>query len=211
MTIPRSSFTICQEGFSVGEDDGKCCEMKRRLPVFTIGLLSWLFFTGSGCSRGYKSGSAITSADLIKALPEFPIRLPPRGTNLYLEHDSRPPLIKSWLKVAVPSASVTNFLHSFGFSDEFTIATLQMLRSKRIASLPAGLDARDALSWAANKPRQAHHAAEWDVEKAPPPLRMYLVAKPGISPNDKVFLFGYVSEAAVTNVTVYLEYIRLQK
>lgn len=183
--------------------------MKRPLLIFTIVLLAWYFLGATGCSRGYKSGSAITSAELIKALPEFPITLPPGGANLYLEHDFRPPLMKSWLKVAVPSASVTNFLYSFGFSDEFTIATPQMLRSQRIASLPAGLDARNALSWAANTPREAHHAAEWDIEKAPQPLRMYLVTKPGVSSNDKVVLFGYVSEAATTNATVYLEYLRL--
>jgi hypothetical protein len=187
--------------------------MKRRLTLSTIALLAaWLFIGTSGCSRGYKTGSAITSADLIKALPEFPITLPPGGANLYLEQDSRSPLMKSWLKVAVPSASLTNFLRSFGFSDEFIIATPQMLRSQRTVSLSTGLDTRDTLSWASNMPRQAHHATGWDVEKAPRPLRMYMVKKPGISsPNDNVILFGYVSEAAATNATVYLEYLCLHK
>lgn len=78
--------------------------------------------------------------------------------------------------------------------------------------MTGGLDTRNAVALATTMPRQAHHVAEWNIEKAPPPLRMYLVSKPGISsPNDKVILLGYVSEAAATNATVYLEYLCLGK
>ena len=185
--------------------------MKRRSPI-TIMLLAGLFLAGFGCSRAYKTGSAITSADLIKALPEFPVKLPPGGTNLYLEQDSHPPLIKSWLKVAVPGASLTNFLYSFGFADEFTVAPPQMIRWQKALSLPAGSDTRHPVPLIANMPRQAHHAAEWDVEKAPSPIRMYLVARPSMSsPKDKVILFGYVSDAVASNATVYLEYLCVQR
>lgn len=185
--------------------------MKRWSRNILLFLSCGLFLAATGCSRGYKTGSAITGADLAKALPEFPITLPPGGANLYLEQDSRPPVIQSWLKVAVPSASLTNFLYSFGFSDEFMIAAPQMLRAQKAVPLPAALDTRNAVSWVANMPRQTHHAAEWDVAKAAGPIRMYTVAKPGIVPNDSVFLFGYVSEAASSNATVYLEYFCFHK
>jgi hypothetical protein len=166
----------------------------------------------TGCSRGYKTGAAITSADLVKALPEFPITLPPGGTNLYLEHDPRRPLVSSWLKVSVPTTSLTNFLRSFGFADEFTVATPQMIRLQSRVSLPAAMDARNPVSWALNTPKQAHHAAEWDINQAPGPIRMYLVGRPGMSsPNDKVVLFGYVNEPAASNVTLYLEYHCLRR
>ncbi len=77
-------------------------------------LCGWLLIGTAGCSRGYKTGSSITAADLAKALPEFPITLPPGGTNLYLERDSRPPLVEAWLKVAVPISTLTNFLRHKG-------------------------------------------------------------------------------------------------
>jgi hypothetical protein len=184
----------------------------RRALFVAATVLFWLLFSAAGCSRGYKTGTAITSADLVKALPEFPIALPPGATNLYLEHDSRKPLVSSWLKVAVPRASLTNFLHSFGFADDFTIATPQMLRMQRQVSLPAALDTRNPVSWISDAPRQAHHAAEWDLNKATGPLRLYLVARPGMSsPNDKVILFGYTEDSATSNATVYLEYHCLHK
>jgi hypothetical protein len=178
-----------------------------------IGILTAsLLFAGTACSPGYKTGSAITSADVIKALPEFPITLPPGGANLYLEHDSHPPLINSWLKVAVPAASLTNFLCSFGFPDQFTIATPQMIRFQKTFTLPAGMDMRSAASWAASTPGHARHAAEWDLNKATGPVRMHAVTRPGMSsPNDHVFLFAYVDEAATNNATVYLEYHCLHK
>jgi hypothetical protein len=188
---------------------------RKQCVALAIGILSaGLLAAVTGCSRGYKTGSAITSADLIKLLPEFPITLPPGGTNLYLEQDSHPPLVNSWLKLAVPAASLTNFLHSFGFPDDFMIATPQMIRlQKRISlPLPAGIDMRSAAAWVASTPRQARHAAEWDLDKATGPVRLYGVARPGMSsPNDQVILFGYVDGAATNNVTVYLEYYCLHK
>ena len=175
-------------------------------------LIASLLFGAIGCSPAYKTGSAITPADLVKALPEFPITLPPGGTNLYLEHDSRLPLINSWLKVAIPLSSLTNFLHSFGFTDDFMIATPQMIRFQKTFPLPEGMDMRSAATWAASTPRHARHAAEWNLNKATGPVRMYAVARPGMSStNDHVILFGYVDEAATNNATVYLEYHCLHK
>jgi hypothetical protein len=166
---------------------------------------AWLLTTVIGCSRGYKTGSAITAADLTKALPEFPITLPPGGTNLYLERDSHPLLVNSWLKVAVPCSSLTNFLHSFGFSDEFMVVTSQTIRLQN--ALPLATDTRSAASWLASLPNKAHHATEWDLGNGKASLRMYLVARPGMSStNDKVILFGYVDVTATNNAIVYLEY-----
>jgi hypothetical protein len=184
-----------------------------RNAVLAIAALSGCLLIGvTACSPGYKTGSAITPADLIKALPEFPITLPPGGTNLYLEHDPHPRLTNSWLKIVVPSVSLTNFLRSFGFPDDFMIATPQMLRLQKTFPLPPGTELRSAASWAASTPRQARHAAEWDLNKATGPVRMYGVARPGISsPNDHVILFGYVDGAATNTVTVYLEYHCLHK
>jgi hypothetical protein len=178
----------------------------RRWPLIVPAVLcGWLLFGMSGCSRGYKTGSSIRPSDLAKALPEFPITLPPGGTNLYLEHDSRSPLVESWLKVAVPVSSLTNFLRSFGFLDEFIIATPQMIRSQR--ALPLAMDTRSPASWIGDLPMKAHHAAEWDLGNAANPLRLYVVARPGMSStNDRVILFGYVDGAATNNATVYLEY-----
>jgi hypothetical protein len=134
--------------------------------------------------------------------------LPPGGTNLYLEHDSRPPLVESWLKVAVPVSSLTNFLRSFGFLDEFIVATPQMIRSQR--ALPLAMDTRSPASWIGALPMKAHHAAEWDVGNGTNALRLYVVARPGMSStNDRVVLFGYVDGAATNSATVYLEYHRL--
>jgi hypothetical protein len=180
--------------------------------ALAIAVLTASLFGVTGCSRGYKTGAAITSADLIKALPEFPITLPPGATNLYLEQDSHPPLVNSWLKVAVPAASLTNFLGSFGFPDQFTITTPQMIRFQKRLALPAGTDLRSAVSWAASTPSRARHAAEWDLNKATGPVRMYVVVRPGMrSPNDEVILFGYVDETATNNATVYLKYHCLHK
>jgi len=67
------------------------------------------------------------------------------------------------------------------------VATPQMIRLQKTISLPAALDTRNAVSWLSNMPRQAHHAAEWDLQKASGPVRMYSVAKPGMFlANDKV-------------------------
>src|SRR3954470_11043678 len=142
---------------------------KRRALLVALPFLSLPLLAVVGCSGSYKTGSAITLADLAKALPEFPITLPPGGTNLYLEHDPRKPLVSSWLKVAVPRASLTNFLHSFGFADDFIIATPQMISMQKHLSLPAGFDLRSAASWVSDTPRQVHHAAEWDLNKAAAP------------------------------------------
>jgi hypothetical protein len=176
---------------------------RKRYSSIVIAIFGgWLLLGVAGCSRGYKTGSAITAADLTKALPEFPITLPPGGTNLYLEHDSHPPLVNSWLKVAVPCSSLTNFLHSFGFSDEFMVVT-----SQTIHALPLATDTRSAASWLASLPNKAHHAAEWNLGNGKASLRMYLVARPGMSStNDKVILFGYVDVTATNNAIVYLEY-----
>ena len=183
----------------------------KRFAAIGIAAVGGLLLLGAtGCSRGYKTGSAITPTDLTKALPEFPITLPPGGTNLYLEHDSRAPLVSSWLKIAVPVASLTNFLHSFGFPDEFVIAPSPMIRLQN--ALPLATDTRSAASWLAALPIKAHHAAEWDIGKATGPLRMYGVARPGMSStNAQVILFGYVDGAATNSVAVYLEYHRLDK
>lgn len=172
-----------------------------------VTFLGWLLLGSAGCSRSYKTGATITPADLAKALPEFPITLPPGGANLYLEREARGPLTNSWYKVSVPRVALTNFLHSFGFADDFTIATPQMLRIQRQVSLPAALDARNTVSWISDTPRQAQHAAEWDLHKAANPLRMYVVTGPEISSaNDKVILLGYTQDFATNNATVYLEY-----
>lgn len=178
----------------------------RRWSLLVLAILcGWLFFGATGCSRGYKTGSSITPADLAKALPEFPITLPPGGTNLYLEHSSRSPLVESWLKVAVPVSSLTNFLRSFGFLDEFIVATPQMIRTQR--ALPLATDTRSPASWIGTLPMKVHHAAEWDLGNPGSPLRLYVVARPGMSStNDSVILFGYVDGAATNNATVYLEY-----
>lgn len=175
----------------------------KRWALFGIAILLSI----TGCSPGYKTGAAITPADLAKALPEFPIALPPGGTNLYLEHDARRPLVSSWLKVTVPSASLTNFLHSFGFADEFIVATPQMIGMQTRIPLPAGLDMRSAASWLGSMPREAHHAAEWDLKKVNGPVRLYLVSRPGISSaNDRVMLLGYVDASSADYSKVYLEY-----
>lgn len=178
----------------------------RGWPLIVLAVLcGYLLFGMTGCTRRYKTGSSITPADLAKALPEFPIALPPGGTNIYLEHASHSPLVESWLKVAVPVSSLTNFLRSFGFLDEFVTATPQMIRSQR--ALPLATDTRSPASWIGNLPMKAHHAAEWDLGNAGSPLRMYFVARPGMSStNDRVVLFGYVDGAATNNATVYLEY-----
>jgi hypothetical protein len=111
-----------------------------------------------------------------------------------------------------PRASLTNFLHSFGFADDFIIATPQMISMQKRVSMPAGFDTRNAASWVSDMPRQAHHAAEWDLNKTAGPLRLYLVARPGMSsPTDKVVLFCYVEDSASSNATVYLEYHCLHK
>jgi hypothetical protein len=182
----------------------------RRWPLILLPVLcGWLLFGTTGCSRRYKTGSSITPADLAKALPEFPITLPPGGTNLYLERDSRPPLIESWLKVAVPVSSLTNFLRGFGFLDEFIVAPPQMIRSQM--ALQLATDTRSPASWIGSLPMKAHHAAEWDVGNGTNSLRLYFVARPGMSStNDRVILFGYVDGAATNNATVYLEYHCLQ-
>ena len=182
---------------------------KRLWPLALVVLVGCLLFEETGCSRRYKTGSSITPADLAKALPEFPITLPPGGTNLYLERDSRPPLVESWLKIAVPVSTLTNFLRSFGFLDEFIVAPPQMIRSQR--ALQLATDTRSAASWIGSLPMKAHHAAEWDVGNGTNSLRLYLVARPGMSStNDRVVLFGYVDGAATNNATVYLEYHCLQ-
>jgi len=172
-------------------------------------LCGSLLLGTTACSRRYKTGSSITPADLAKALPEFPITLPPGGTNLYLERDSRPPLLESWLKVAVPVSSLTNFLRSFGFLDEFILAPPEMIRSQN--ALQLATITRTPGSWIGSLPMKARHAAEWDLGNGTNSLRMYLVARPGISStNDRVVLFGYVHETATNNATVYLEYHCLQ-
>jgi len=183
---------------------------RKRYAALVIAIFGgWLLIAVAGCSRGYKTGSAITPADLAKALPEFPITLPPGGTNLYLEHDSHPPLVNSWLKAAVPCSSLTNFLRSFGFLDEFIVAPPQMIRSQR--ALQLATDTRSPASWIGTLPMKAHHAAEWDVGNGTNSLRLYFVARPGMSStNDRVVLFGYVDGAATNNATVYLEYHCLQ-
>jgi hypothetical protein len=182
---------------------------KRYWPLALAVLVGCLLLEETGCSRRYKTGSSITPADLAKALPEFPITLPPGGTNLYLERDSHPPLVQSWLKVAVPVSSLTNFLRSFGFLDEFVVTPPQMIRSQKALQLAP--DTRNPGSWIAGLPMKAHHAAEWDVGKGTNSLRMYVVGRPGMSStNDLVALFGYVDGAATNNATVYLEYLCLQ-
>jgi hypothetical protein len=182
---------------------------KRYWPLVLAFVLGCLLIEATGCSRRYKTGSSITPADLAKALPEFPFTLPPGGTNVYLERDSSPPLVESWLKVTVPVSSLTNFLRSFGFLDEFIVAPPQMIRSQRALQLAP--DARSAASWIGNMPMKAHHAAEWDVGNGTNSLRLYVVARPGMSsPNDRVVLFGYVDGAATNHATVYLEYHCLQ-
>lgn len=182
----------------------------RRWPLIVLAVLcGWLLYGMTGCSRGYKTGSSITPADLAKALPEFPITLPPGGTNLYLERDSHPPLVQSWLKVAVPVSSLTNFLRSFGFLDEFVVTPPQMIRSQNAMQLAP--DMRSPGTWIGSLPMKAHHAAEWDVGNGTNSLRMYVVARPGMSStNDRVVLFGYVDGAATNNAKVYLEYLCLQ-
>jgi hypothetical protein len=51
---------------------------RKRYSVIVIAIFGgWLLLGVAGCSRGYKTGSSITPADLAKALPEFPITLPP--------------------------------------------------------------------------------------------------------------------------------------
>ena len=80
-----------------------------------------------------------------------------------------------------------------------------MIRSQR--ALPLATDTRSPASWIGTLPMKAHHAAEWDVGNATGPLRLYVVARPGmISTNDRVILFGYVDGAATNNARVYLEY-----
>jgi len=184
--------------------------IQKQCAALGIAVVSaWLLFLVTGCSRGYKTGSSITPADLAKALPEFPITLPPGGTNLYLERNSRPSLIESWLKVAVPVSSLTNFLRSFGFLDEFIVTPPQMIRSQKALQLAA--DIKSPAAWIGSLPMKAHHSAEWDVGNGTNSLRMYVVARPGMSsPNDRVVLFGYVDGTATNNVTVYLEYHCLQ-
>jgi hypothetical protein len=182
---------------------------KRYWPLALSVLAGCLLLEETGCSRRYKTGSSITPADLAKALPEFSVTLPPGGTNLYLERDSRPRLIESWLKVAVPVSSLTNFLRSFGFLDEFIVAPPQMIRTQR--ALPLATDTRNPAAWIGSLPMKAHHAAEWDVGNGTNSLRLYVVARPGMSSiNDRVVLFGYVDGAATNNATVYLEYHCLQ-
>jgi hypothetical protein len=189
---------------------------RKQCAALVIAVLSgWLMFVVVGCSRGYKTGSSITPADLAKAMPEFPIKLPPGGTNLYLERDSRPPLLESWLKVAVPVSSLTNFLRSFGFLDEFIVAPPQMIRSQRALRLATALqlatDTRSPGSSIGSLAMEAYHSAEWDVGTGTNSMRLYFVARPGMSsPNDRVVLFGYVDGTATNNATVYLEYHCLQ-
>lgn len=188
--------------------------MTAAMPLRRIGAL---VVTGSlalgmaACSRGYKTGSAISAQDVVKAMPEFVVKLPPSGAWLYLEQASQPPLASAWLKVTVPRASLTNFLSGYGFASEFISVDPQTLRLQRELALPAGMDTRSAGAWLSAMPRNVRHAAEWDLGKTGVTMRMYITARPGISPNDQVILTAYVNTLGSRQPTVYLEYWRLTR
>lgn len=164
---------------------------------------------GGGCSRGYKLGASITPQDLTNALPEFAFVVRTGATNLYLEHTTpHPRLVRTLYKVSVPSSSLTNFLHGFGFSDEFTrIPTQTLALMKQPLTLP-GLSGSEMVGWLANVPREAHHASEWNPHKAKAPLRMYMNARPAVSPAEQVVMLAYVDDSGSEQAIVYLDYLR---
>lgn len=164
---------------------------------------------GGGCSRGYKLGASITAADLTNALPEFVFVLPSGATNLYLEHTTpHPLLVRTLYKVNVPASSLTNFLQVFGFAGEFTRMPPQTLAlMKQPPTLP-GLSAGGITRFLANAPREAHHASEWNPHRATAPLRMYLNARPAISPAEQIIMTAYVDDSDSEQAIVYLDYLR---
>jgi hypothetical protein len=164
---------------------------------------------GAGCSRGYKLGGSITAQDLTNALPEFVFTLPAGATNLYLEHTTPDPrLARTFYKVSVPASSLTNFLHGFGFMDEFTRIPAQTLAlMKQQPTLP-GLSAGGMARWVASAPRETRHASEWNPHKAKAPLRMYPNARPAVSPAEQVIMLAYVDDSNSEQAIVYMDYMR---
>ena len=120
-------------------------------------------------------------------------------------------MARTLYKVSVPRASVTNFLHGFGCSDESIPMPPQTLALMKTSPTLPGLSARGAADWMGNVQRDVHHAKEWNPHKARGPLRMYFNARPGISPGEQVLLMVYVDDSDSTQAVLYFDYCRMRR
>src|SRR5262249_20680600 len=99
-------------------------------------------------------------------------------------------------------------LRGFGLTDEFTrIPTQTLALMKQPLTLP-GLSGGGMANWLADVPRETHHASEWNPHKAKAPLRMYLNARPAVSPAEQVIMVVYVDDSVGEQAIVYLDYLR---